>query len=72
MGALTLFFVTFGICFSFVFAVIPTFCYLACGNWDNTPWAVLVDYQPRFFTFVGSVYITFVAIDGLIKAKFSS
>ena len=62
--------ITASICVTFVFAIIPAFCYLLCGNWLNTPWAVLVDYQQRFFTFLGTTLIFVIAVEGLIKMKF--
>jgi len=46
--------ITTSICITIIFAVVPAFFYLLCGNWVNTPWAVLVD----------------IATDGLIKQKF--
>jgi len=63
--------VSVSVCVTVIFAVIPTFCYLLCGNFTNTPWAILSDYQPRFFAFIGSMFILVIAINGLNKGKFT-
>jgi len=69
MTAFVIWTIAISICVTLVFAVVPTFCYLLCGDFSNTPWAVLVDYQPRFFAFIGSLFMLMIAINGFFRGK---
>ena len=71
MTAFVLWTVSISVCVTILFAVVPTFCYLLCGNYTNTPWAVLADYQPRFFAFIGSMFLLMIAVNGLVKGRFT-
>ena len=63
MKAFVIWTISISISVTFIFAVVPSFCYLLCGHWETTTWVVLVDYQSRFFTFIGSMFLLIVAIE---------